>query len=88
VCHRYACLPGDGADGHNVFNFKLSIFVIINSIKHNSAKADNLLAGHKIPFLLWIPKVRYCEHSNPPLVSILSQLNPVPNLNLIYLNQF
>jgi hypothetical protein len=35
------------------------------------------MADKEIPSLFWNPKVHYCVHSNPPVVPILSQMNPV-----------
>jgi hypothetical protein len=55
-----------------------------------SSEAVNCAATQELPTILWDPKVHYRVHNSPPLVSILSQIDPVHTnpsyLSKIYFN--
>lgn len=42
-----------------------------------SWKANGRLARQEIANILWNPRLHYCVHNSGPLISILSQFNPV-----------
>jgi len=48
--------------------------------------ADSLSASQEIPLVLCNPKVHYSVHNRPPLVPVLSQMNPVHILSLYFYN--
>jgi hypothetical protein len=53
------------------------IMVTDSMVQSPSLEANSHSASQEIPGLLWKPKVRYCVHSNSPMVPVLSQMHPV-----------
>jgi hypothetical protein len=48
-----------------------------NSTEQSPSEPNCRLATEKIPRNLWDPRIHYSAHKSPPLVTVLSQLNPV-----------
>jgi hypothetical protein len=56
---------------------QLTYFLTYSMKQIPSWEANQLAASHKIPCILWNPKVHYHIHKCLPTLSIMSQLNPV-----------
>jgi hypothetical protein len=63
----------------------LTYLLTTHSMKHSPWEANRFAASQEIPRILWNPKVHYRIHKCPPLVSILSQPNPVHTLTSHFL---
>ena len=53
-------------------------YLFTHSMEQSTSwKANRFLASQEIPYILWNPRVHYHTHNSPPVVPILSQLEPV-----------
>lgn len=50
------------------------------SMAHSPWKADSSSPSQEIPHLLQKWSILYCVHKGPPMISILSQMNPIHTL--------
>ena len=57
---------------------RLLTYLFAYSMEQRSAwEGNQFSASQEIPHILWSPKVRYCIHTYPPPVTVLSQEDPV-----------
>jgi hypothetical protein len=60
-----------------IFNYIFTHFTYLLRELSPSWEAANSAATQELPSILWNPKVHYRIHKSPPLVPILSQIDPV-----------
>jgi len=60
-----------------------------NSVEERlSWEANSSSASQEIPLILYKPKVSYRCHESPPLVPVVSQINPIHTPKIVPENRF